>query len=373
MPTVDIVIPCYNYARFLKQSVSSALSQENVDVRVLIIDDCSSDDSEETGLLLEAKDNRVTFRRHQKNQGHIATYNEGLLEWATADYSLLLSADDLLAPGALSRATQVMERHREVGMTCGMGRNIWEDETCPLTTEPPSFEYQIVSSSSFLQRCFSMGNAVCTPTAVVRTELQHRLGGYRADLPHSGDMEMWMRFAVHAQVGVLRSVQAYYRKHSSNMSAHYVSQLLGDQREVLQACEQIFAQWGSHYPDSFQWRELMLKRISVDCCWLASCAFEKGDTEGYQTCINFAEQLYPGIRWSRMWWKTRAKRFIGQRFWRLVLPKWKQCREFRKALSGRLPVSQATSDQLTGWWPDPIVASGHHKTAGLASHITTST
>ena len=43
-------------------------------------------------------------RRHEVNQGHIATYNEGLLEWAKADYTVLLSADDLLAPGALARA-----------------------------------------------------------------------------------------------------------------------------------------------------------------------------------------------------------------------------------------------------------------------------
>ena len=101
---VDVVIPCYNYARFLEDCVGSVLSQEGVDVRALIIDDRSGDDTFEVGTNLIRRDSRVLFRRHSQNRGHIATYNEGLLEWVEAEYALLLSADDMLAPGALRRA-----------------------------------------------------------------------------------------------------------------------------------------------------------------------------------------------------------------------------------------------------------------------------
>jgi len=67
---------------------------------------------------LPARTGGVEFVRHTTNHRHIATYNEGL-EWATAEYTLLLSADDLLTPGALERAVRVMDRHPEVGLTCG--------------------------------------------------------------------------------------------------------------------------------------------------------------------------------------------------------------------------------------------------------------
>ncbi|WDR02949.1 glycosyltransferase family A protein [Devosia algicola] len=50
MTTVDIVVPCYNYARYLGQCVESVLSQQKVSVRVLIIDDCSTDNSAEVGF-----------------------------------------------------------------------------------------------------------------------------------------------------------------------------------------------------------------------------------------------------------------------------------------------------------------------------------
>ena len=48
-------------------------------------------------------------------EGHIATYNEGLLEWADCDYTVLMSADDRLTPGALRRATDLFDSHPDVG------------------------------------------------------------------------------------------------------------------------------------------------------------------------------------------------------------------------------------------------------------------
>src|ERR687887_420932 len=118
-PTVSVVIPCYRYGRFLPDCVRSVLDQEGVDVRVLIIDDASPDDSAQVALRLAAEDERVEVRVHEVNKGHIATYNEGLLEWADGDYSVLISADDLLTPGSLARATAVMEAHPSVGLVYG--------------------------------------------------------------------------------------------------------------------------------------------------------------------------------------------------------------------------------------------------------------
>src|SRR5438067_2341316 len=119
MRSVDVIVPCYKYGRFLRESVESVLDQDGVDVRVLIIDDASVDDTRDVGRAL-AEDPRVEYRRHAVNRGHIATYNEGI-DWASADYALLLSADDMLTPGAFSRATRLMDEHPEIGFTFGRG------------------------------------------------------------------------------------------------------------------------------------------------------------------------------------------------------------------------------------------------------------
>src|SRR4051812_8374346 len=100
MSRVDVITPCYKYGRFLRRCVQSALDQQGVDVRVLILDDASPDNTPDVAAELLKEDSRVQYRRHAVNQGHIATYNEGL-NWASGDYLLLLGADDLLTPGAL--------------------------------------------------------------------------------------------------------------------------------------------------------------------------------------------------------------------------------------------------------------------------------
>jgi glycosyltransferase involved in cell wall biosynthesis len=108
MNSFDVIVPCYRYGHFLRECVESVLSQAVENVRILIIDDASPDNTAEVAADLVREDSRVPFVRHTINKGHIATYNEWI-EWASADYMLLLSADDYLLPGALSRAANLLD------------------------------------------------------------------------------------------------------------------------------------------------------------------------------------------------------------------------------------------------------------------------
>ena len=82
MTAVDVVVPCYNYARYLPTCVSTILDQAGVEVRVLIVDDCSTDETPTVAAALAAQDSRVTVVRNEVNLGLIGTANRGMLEWA---------------------------------------------------------------------------------------------------------------------------------------------------------------------------------------------------------------------------------------------------------------------------------------------------
>jgi len=349
MSAVDVVIPCYNYARFLRRSVESALNQDGVSVRVLIIDDTSSDNTPEVGQQLAA-DPRVEFRRHAVNQGHIKTYNEGLLGWATAKYSLLLSADDALAAGALSRATSLMDEHADVGMTYGMAQHIYEDGEPKPIRAPVQDEHQIVSGPTFLERVCSVGNVVPTPTAVVRTGLQQKLGGYRADLPHSGDMEMWMRFATQGSVGITRSIQAYYRMHDASMSTRYYAAIIGDRREQLQAATEIHQRFGRDIQGFDAWLDGMRRRLGLEALWIAGDSFENGDVDSCRLALDCAGELYPPILSSSAAWKLRLKRLLGASTWKAVRPLADRLRGINSSVS-IAPIRPRA--ELSGWWPTP--------------------
>jgi len=351
MTTVDIVIPCYNYARYLKQCVKSVLSQKGVSTRVLVIDDCSTDETSVVGRHLASQFKEVEYRRHSKNIGHIATYNEGLMGWATAKYSLLLSADDALTAGALRRATTVMNKHPEVGMTFGQAVLVWDDDPLPDHPDSDYIEYKVISSSDFLQRCCLNGNPVPTPAAVVRTKLQKALGGYDARFPHSGDLEMWMRFAANRPVIVLKVVQAFYRKHASNMSIKYYNQLINDRRETMMACDEVLQTWGGKFAASASWRHSMRKRLSEEAFWEASRAFELGEDAKHKKCLEFAVEVNPDIRFNRMWWRLRAKKCLGRTIGTYVS---KLCSYWRgnKSVESMNRIKIGSVDKTIGWWPE---------------------
>src|SRR5690349_7034523 len=124
MSSISVIIPCYKYGHFLEQCVASVLAdQDGVDVRVLIIDDASPDSSAEVARQIAARDTRVEVAVHGTNQGNIATFNEGLLEWADGDYSILLSADDRVTAGALRRAADFLDANPRAGFV--YGRALW--------------------------------------------------------------------------------------------------------------------------------------------------------------------------------------------------------------------------------------------------------
>ena len=85
---------------------------------MLIVDDASPDGSVDIAKGIAERDDRVRVLAHERNCGHIATYNEGLA-LCKGDYTVLLSADDLLVPGALARATAVFARYPGVGFVYG--------------------------------------------------------------------------------------------------------------------------------------------------------------------------------------------------------------------------------------------------------------
>lgn len=296
MATVSVIVPCYNYGRYLVRCVESVLAQRGGEVEVLVIDDASSDDTPLHGRLLANADARVSYLRHDQNRGHIATYNEGL-DWASGDYTLLLSADDLLAPDALLRAATLLDRHGDVGFVYGAAVRFTDDPPVVPPRISSGGGWEVVSGREWIEaRCRDGDNPVHSPTVVVRTDLQRRLGGYREDLPRSGDMEMWLRFAAHAAVGRLRSVQAYYRVHAASMDRTQFSPLMkleqteAAYRAVFQRCE-------SDIPDTDRLQQLANAALARQALWWACRSVYRRDLTTTFATTDFAVRTYRGIPW----------------------------------------------------------------------------
>jgi hypothetical protein len=312
MPKIDVVIPCYNYGRFLDECVQSVLGQPVRDLRVLIIDDASTDNSLSVAQQLAASDRRVSVIAHGKNRGHIATYNEGLLDWARADYSLLLSADDVLTEGALERAVGVLDVNPDVGLLYGHAL-FWYGQHPRPVARTKAMGVSIWQGHEWLRIVSRRGHCVTsTPTAVVRTSIQQAIGGYRADLPHTADVEMWMRFAVHSDVAYIRGVdQAFYRIHKTNMSVQRVPVVDLLQRKA--AYDALFTAYGDKIADASVLEREAYRRLAKEALWRACSAYHRRrlDTTPVNELVKFACSTYPQARELGEYWGLRWRQRVG--------------------------------------------------------------
>jgi glycosyltransferase involved in cell wall biosynthesis len=276
MSSVSVVIPCYKYGHFLEDAVTSVLDdQEGVDVRVLIIDDASPDDSAEVARKIAARDPRVDLIVHAANMGNIATFNEGLLEWADGKYCMLLSADDRLTQGALRRARDLLDAHPEVGFV--HGHSLWVMDGAPLPAARLNVRgWSVWAGQPWLERCFRQAeNPVGASTLVVRTSLHKRVGGYDPQLPKAADMEIIMRLAAYADIGYLRGVdQSYYRLHEHNMSKSVTTLMELRQRRAV--FEVVLDRYGERLPDIKRLSGIVHRQLGREALWASGRVYDRG-------------------------------------------------------------------------------------------------
>lgn len=316
--SVDVIVPCYRYGHFLRQCVESVLSQDIQHLRVLIIDDASPDNTSEVAADLAREDGRVRMLRHASNKGHIQTYNEGIA-WAAADYMLILSADDYLLPGALSRSVTLMEAHSDVGLTCGRNTTFTTRDAPQASNAcaESATGYVILHGIEFISASKSR-NIVSTPTAVVRTQVQKLVGHYRPELPHAGDMEMWFRFAAHSSIAILDCYQAVYRRHPQNMSLTYLQDADILQRKA--AIDSFIETCRHRLPSADRLHRKLLRALGCDAIGLASSAFNRGDISACEELSDTARLVCPDVTSSWPWTKLAWKRRIGLHTWRILEP-----------------------------------------------------
>lgn len=312
LPSVSVIVPCYDYGHHLEGCLASVLAQEDVEVSVLVIDDCSRDDSADVARRLAAGDDRVEFRAHRENVGLISTANEGL-EWARGEYVVLLSADDRLVPGALQRATAVMAEHANVGLV--YGRTLFAREGRPF----PEFAggrwrgTKTWSGEDWIRlRCRSGHSCISSPEAVVRNSIQRAVGGYDPACVHTSDLNMWLRIAAVSDVAYIRGVpQAIYRIHAGSMLRSREG-AMSDLQGRRAAFDSFFAGRPARLGRPTRLRTLAARTLARQALWRASRHVDRGEqSDLVAELTDFALDVYPDSRRLREWRGLRLRQWIG--------------------------------------------------------------
>ena len=217
-PTVSFVVPCYNLAHLLKQCVDSILWQTYGDFELLIMDDCSPDN---TGHIATSfHDKRVRHVRNAHNLGHLRNYNKGI-RLSSGKYVWLISADDYLRrPYVLERYVNLLNANPTVGYTFCPGVGVKSDhETGVLDYSVYDKHDRIISGRVLLRRLLHY-NLVVAASALVRRDCYNTLGMFPLDggMAWSGDWYLWCLFALLFDVGYFAEPMVCYREHDLSMT-----------------------------------------------------------------------------------------------------------------------------------------------------------
>ncbi|MGB3437369.1 MAG: glycosyltransferase [Actinophytocola sp.] len=212
MPSISVLMPCYDAGRYLRASVDSAVGQLGPDDELVVQDACSTDGSSELLDEIAAADHRVSVR-HERDDGQSDALNRALRR-ARGDLVCWLNADDLLLPGALAAVrAEVLAGGRTPELVVG-GWQLLSANGLVLRENPA----ERLDHRTVLRRgCYVFSGAL-----LVRRDVLVAGGGYAADLHYVMDFDLMLRLAARRDQLLVRHPLAALRYHRDSKSGDEV-------------------------------------------------------------------------------------------------------------------------------------------------------
>lgn len=214
-PSVNVIIPTYNYGRFVTEAIASVERQTVPVDEIIVVDDGSTDDTKERLTDLMARG--VIRYIHQSNRGLPAARNTGLRA-AGGSYLTFLDADDRWLPGKNATQLACVAAHPEAGLIFSPVQFFRADSIFDRT----SFQIIPPASGFALGRLFER-NFIHVSSALVKRECLERAGWFDESLRSSEDHDLWLRIARHAPLAYTTTVAVEYRVHAASMSRHLLT------------------------------------------------------------------------------------------------------------------------------------------------------
>ena len=209
MPKISVIMPAYNAEKYLREAIDSILGQTFTDFELIVINDCSRDDTEQ--IILSYQDPRIVYLKNEKNLGVAGTLNRGL-EVARGAYIARMDADDRSVPDRFQRQVGYMDAN-PLTVVCGSRVTVFSDDGQQRQADYPTEDAQI--RATLLVAC-----PFAHPSVMIRRQALSQLGsGYEEAFEKVEDYRLWTRLAEVGQLKNLEESLLFYRKHPGQVCA----------------------------------------------------------------------------------------------------------------------------------------------------------
>lgn len=228
MAKISVLIPSYNHARYLGQTLDSVVSQTERDLEILVLDDGSNDDSFSIAQRKANSDARIRCYQ-QDNRGTISVLNK-LFSMSSGDFICHLGSDDIWEPTFLAESLADLQLHPQTVATFSSFSII--DETGILIS-PQGFSVTSDLVGQSLARQLLVQNCLGALTACIRRTALDRAQPFARNFTGVEDWDLWLRLALVGDLRLRVESKARYRLHGENQSSKNIMRSYQNQLLVL--------------------------------------------------------------------------------------------------------------------------------------------
>jgi glycosyltransferase involved in cell wall biosynthesis len=226
LPTVSVVLPVRNAARYVRGAVESVLGQTLRDLEVLLMDDGSTDQSLEILSELALRDSRCRVIA-SPSRGIAATLNDGISR-AAGELIARMDADDICWPERLAKQVDYLAQHPEC-VAIGCRIRLIDPEGMSIREMGDKFFHNDIDKANIQ----GYASFITHPTVVMRKEALLRVGGYCEDFIYAQDLDLFLRLAEVGQLACLPEVLLDYRQHTDSIAFKYSTTQVSFAREAV--------------------------------------------------------------------------------------------------------------------------------------------
>lgn len=210
MSTISVIIPAYNAAGTILETITSVLQQTFTDLEIIAIDDGSTDKTLE--LLHTVSDSRLQVSSYP-NGGVCVARNRGIAK-ARGDFIAFLDADDVWTPDKLAEQYQALQQHPEAGVAYSWAYYMDEAGGAVQPCEPMYFAGDVFAQLLVYDFVISCSNCL------IRRQAVDSVGEFDPEVSGAADWDYWLRLAMLWKFVVIMKHQLYYRISSGSMQSN---------------------------------------------------------------------------------------------------------------------------------------------------------
>jgi glycosyltransferase involved in cell wall biosynthesis len=219
---VSVILPAYNAGPYIAEAIASILSQTYTNFELIIINDCSIDNTEEQ--ILSFTDKRIVYTKNEENRGLIFNLNKGI-ELSKGKYLVRMDADDISLPDRIATQVEFMENHSEIGVS-----GTWFQSFGAINSIS---RYEENDDAIKLQMLFHC--RFCHPSVIIRKQvLTDNNFQFSTEYHHAEDYELWARIGFKTQFANIQKVLLKYRVHANSVTFKYAEIQRSNSDKVIQ-------------------------------------------------------------------------------------------------------------------------------------------